>query len=76
MSPRGATKAACEFIVMDIPGVALCSVGYTCPCRKASRTSMSFSRVFGTISKSPAWLAFSSSKLRWNAVIAGSIDLR
>ena len=56
--------------------VALCSVGYTCPCKKASRTSMSFSRVFGTISNSPACLAFSSFKLRWNAVIAGSIDCR
>ena len=63
-------------MAMDIPRVDVCSVGYPYPCRKASRTSVSFSRVFGTISKSPACLAFSSSKFRWNAVIAGSIDFR
>ena len=33
------------------PQVGVCSVGYTCPLRKASRTSMSFSRVLGVISK-------------------------
>ena len=29
-----------------------------CPLRKASRTSMSFSRVLGTVSCGPSWLAF------------------
>ena len=53
-----------------------CSTGYSRPCRKASSISMSFSRVFSVISSSPASLAFSSSKLRWNAVIAGSSDFR
>ena len=46
------------------------------PCRKTSSISMSFSRVFSMISSSPASLAFSSSKFRWNAVIAGSRDFR
>ena len=46
------------------------------PCRKALSISMSFSRVFSVISSSPASLACSSSKLRWNAVIVGSSDFR
>ena len=53
-----------------------CSTGYARPCKKVSSISMSFSMVFSMISRSPAFLAFSSSKLRWNDVIAGSSDLR
>ena len=54
----------------------ICSVDYASPCRKASSMSMSFSKVFSVGVSSPASLAFSSSKLRWNAVIAGSSDFR
>ena len=46
------------------------------PCRKASSMSMSSTRLFGTISKSPACLAFSSSKCLWKEVTAASIDCR
>ena len=54
----------------------ICSTGYARPCRKVSSMSMSFSKVFSVVSSSPASLAFSSSKLRWNAVITGSSDFR
>ena len=69
-------KGGCRSIAMDIPFGTICSVDYSRPCKKASSMSMSFSRVFSVVMSSPTSLAFSSSKLRWNAVIAGSSDLR
>ena len=60
----------------DTVGTFDYQTSYARPCRKDSSISMSFSMVFSMISSSPASLDFSSSKLRWNDVIAGSSDFR
>ena len=75
-SSRMSPRVGCRSMAMDIPPGVTGSIGYARPCRKASRMSMSFSKVFGAVSNSPASLAFFSSNLRWNAVIVGSSDFR